>query len=91
LRVLSESKPVAKKDYQCDACNWLIEVGVNDIGLTFAEYRQVVKAKRNGWKIRKGEHYYKQAQIFDGEFCVFKGIPAIVDICQKYKLFDGCY
>lgn len=87
MQVISDSTPIARKDHRCDACDWLINAGVTDLGLSFGEYREVVKAKRNGWKIKKGQRYFKQVNIYDGEFGVFKGIPAITEICQKYDLF----
>jgi hypothetical protein len=85
--VLSETHPIAQKDYPCDASHWLHECD-GLYGLSMSEKRAIVKAKRNGWKIKKGERYVKQANIWCGDFCQFRAIPAIHDICLKHDLYD---
>ncbi len=85
--LLSHRTPVAKKDYSCDACVWIFESDYRH-GLTISEYRSIVKAQRNGCKIRAGEKYIYQASINYGDFCTFRAIPAIFDICIKYDMFE---
>ena len=87
--VLRESNPVARKNHHCDACEFILNNGVNGNGYPISELRIIVKAKRNGYKILKGEKYFNQVGIFDGDFYSFKGIPEIVELCQKYDLFDN--
>ncbi len=94
MRVLSEGTHTAKKEHPCNACEWLIEYGLSslkELNLTLSEYRAIAKAKSNGWKIKKGERYFKQAQIFEGDFCVFKAIPEINDICTKHNIYPNPY
>lgn len=86
--VLSEKTPKARKDYNCDAADWLINSGIIYEGqLSFSELRAVAIAKRKKWKILKGETYLYQANIWEGDFCTFKAIPAIHDICIKHDLY----
>ena len=79
----------AKKDYICNACEWLFETELIDF--TIAEYRAMVRAKRNGYMIKKGERYLRQVNVCGGDFMVFKAIPEIDEICQKYDIYqDVC-
>jgi hypothetical protein len=89
MTLLSESKPIAKKKHSCDACYWL-EDYIPDLmdQLTFQEKRSIVRAYR--WQKRKilpGQRYVKQVLKGD-DFCVYKAIPEIDEICFKYDLFN---
>lgn len=85
--LLRHSEPVAKKDYSCDACVWLFESDYR-YGLTISEYRSIVKAQRNGYKIKSGDKYIYQVGIYDGNFYIFRAIPDIHKICLKYDMYD---
>lgn len=85
--LLSHRTPIAKKDYSCDACVWLFESDYR-YGLTISEYRSIIKAQRNSYKIKVGQKYIYQASICYGDFCTFRAIPEIFDICIKYEMFD---
>lgn len=90
IEVLSESTPKASKDYPCQACRFLLDGGLRDVmkgPLTFAEKRAIAQAKANGYKILKGQTYLRQNNVDQGEFYVFKAIPAVHDIMIKYKLY----
>jgi len=83
----------AKKDYICDACDslcdYLFESEIT--GFTIAEYRAIVRAKRNRFMIKKGQEYLRQANVCGGDFMVFRAIPEIHDICLKYDIYqDVC-
>jgi len=80
------STPKARKDYRCDACEFINEA-INEGYFSFAEMRLIVKAKRNGWKIKKGEIYDKCSGKFDGDFSVFRAIPEMNDLCLKHDLY----
>ena len=82
--LLSESEPVARKDHNCDACESL---NYHNNGLTFSELRDVVKAKRNGWKIKKGQKYIRQNILSSEGIYTFKAIPEIDYICRKYDFY----
>ena len=88
VELIRETNQKARKIYSCDASSWLRESGILcENVLTFAEYREVVKAKRNGWMIQKGEIYNRQFNKCDGEVYYFISIPAILAICLKYDVF----
>jgi len=61
VQVISESKPKARKDYWCMASEFLTNGDIRDCTFTFTEWRYIVKAKRNNWKVKKGEIYTRQA------------------------------
>ena len=92
MRTISESEPVARKNYGCDACVWLTEYDWKELislGLTFAERRAVIKARQNGWRIMKGEKHL-QATIIgcENEIISWRAIPEIHAICLKYDIYE---
>lgn len=89
IETLSETNPKARKDHYCMACEWLLNEG-EWYRFSFAEKRKIVKAKRNQWKIKKGETYINQRNIFDGSIYTYKAITAIHDICIKHDIFADC-
>jgi hypothetical protein len=86
--VLSSSCPVARKDYSCDSWEWLSNAWPLGDFLSFTEMRKVVKAKRNSYKIKKGDRYFKQTGLYDGEFYTFRAIPDLNEICMKHDIYD---
>jgi hypothetical protein len=88
FRNLKSEIHTARKNYRCDACNWLeIEELRRNFHLTISEWRSIIKARNNGYKILKGEKYEYNVNIQDGDFQVFRCIPEINDICLKYELY----
>ena len=87
IEIIHESRPIARKNYHCDACNFLFEFDPCELGLTFAEKREVVKARQKRYKILKGERYIRQFNKDGGDAWTFRAIPAIDKICQKYDLY----
>ena len=85
--VIATRYPVARKSYRCDACEWL-RGALGAVDFTFAELRLIVQARRNGWMIQPGQMYVLCIQKVDGDFCVFRAIPAIDDLCHKYDLYQ---
>lgn len=88
IEVLSESKPIANKEHRCDACDRLLHYGYNGTGLTMKELRSVALAKRNNWKIAKGQQYIRQNNKCDGEIYTFKAIPEIHEICLRLEFYE---
>jgi hypothetical protein len=84
ITVLSESEPIARKQHNCSACEFILDCGVHGFGYTFAELRLIAKAKRNNYKIVKGQKYLKQNNVCDGEIYTFKAIPEMHELCLKY-------
>ena len=83
------TEQVARKDYSCDAWGWLDNDDWREFtSLTFSERKAIVRAKRNGFKIKAGERYIKTAGKWGGEFCTFRAIPALNDICKKYDVYE---
>ncbi len=87
MTILSEDSHIAAKDHHCSACEWLSE-SLNDYAFTFSERRAIVKARKNRWMIKKGEKYIVQNNVQDGEFYVFKAIPAIHKICIEHDIYE---
>ncbi len=89
---LRATNHIARKKYTCNACEWISEwighAGCYDYEFTYAELREIVKARRNAWSIVPGQEYIKQPQIYDGHFFVWRAIPAIHRICLKYDLYE---
>ena len=88
--LIAQTTPKARKNHICDAC-WTLRNYLTPTGnpLTFGEMRAVAIAKQNGWKILKGQTYVRQFNTDgSGEVWTFKAIPAILNICDKYKLYD---
>jgi hypothetical protein len=82
----------ARKDYPCDSSFYIKEM-LSDFPkgkLTFAEKRLIVEAKRDGWKILKGQPYEKQRNKFDGIINTFRSRPGLSKICNKYEFFPEC-
>ncbi len=84
--ILSKSTPVARKAHHCDALQYVL-ADYEDGMYTYAELRQIVKAKRQRGMILPGQRYLRIVQIYDGDFGVFRAIPEIDDICCKYDLY----
>jgi len=84
--ILSESKPIAKKVHHCNASEFIREY-INQGHFTVSDYRQIVKAKRNNWRIMPGERYIRQVIVRDGDFYCFKAIPEMDALCWKYDLY----
>ncbi len=79
------STPKAKKDYRCDACEWLINVGTDF--LSDEECAIYESAKAEGFKIRTGSQYIKCEGMWDGEFSVFRARPDINEICVRHQVY----
>lgn len=87
ITVIHESTPVARKQYRCDACERIIDA-VNDGRFTFAEYRKIVRAKRQGWQIQPGQKYVKQFNTDGRDVWTYRAIPEMHELCIEHDLFD---
>lgn len=93
MRTISQSKPVARKNYGCDACVWITESGAylnefNDYDFTATEEKAIATAKKNGWRVMKGEKH-SQASVVDcdGVLISWRAITAIHEICLEHELY----
>jgi hypothetical protein len=81
----------SRKDYQCQAAYWLHECGLNNLPkMNFSEYREIIKAKRQSWKVLKGQSYTKQFIVDGGQSWTFRAIPELHKICLKYEIYPEC-
>jgi len=86
---LAERQPIARKEYVCDACQFLFDTGlINDGLFSIREYRMIVQAKRNGYKIKKGQQYIKQITADGGKIFTYRAIPEIHDLVVKHGLYE---
>ena len=85
--LISERKPIARKDHDCMACEFIFSEGVNGFGYSFQELRIIAKAKKNMCKIKKGDKYINQTMRYEGELYTFKAIPEMHLICLNHDLY----
>lgn len=89
ISIIHESKPTARKEYNCDACNFLFNLSdICELGLSLSEYRSVAKAIQNNYRIQKGSKYVRQFNTDGSEAWTFRAIPEINDICLKFDLYE---
>ena len=88
VTILSESEPVARKDHNCMASDFILNQGVSGFGYSFSELRIIAKAKKNGYKIIKGQKYIKQNNIQCGDIYTFKAIPEMHEICLNHDHYE---
>jgi len=85
--LISNEVLTARKDHRCMASDFVREDLVNLIDcLSFTEKRELVKARRNKWMVKKGERYIRQCLKGDGIY-TFKAIPAMHDICIDHSCY----
>lgn len=79
----------ACKDHVCDA-SAVIRKYLGDLRgqLTFREYRLIASAKRDGWKIKKGQEYRCDVGVYEGEFQVLKSRPDMHQIIMDHELYS---
>lgn len=100
--VTNEETRVATERIECNASLYIKECLSDIVGdLTFAEKRQIVKARENGWHIKPGEQYryYKWWEAYydeeqgellpsdGGEECECCEIPEMAAICTRLNLW----
>lgn len=86
MQLIRQSEPIARKSYNCVACEYIQDF-LNQGYFTIADYRQIVIAKRQGWKIQPGQKYVKQTISDGGEIITYRAIPEMDALCSKYDLF----
>lgn len=84
--VLFDNLVKARKDYRCDAYERIMDV-IEDGYFNYAELRSIVRMKRQGGLIKKGQQYRRQVNTFDG-VGTFRADPGMDAICHKYNLYE---
>lgn len=88
-RTISSCYVVARKDYVCDASYWWKRSGYEPEECDHMEQTIVVlQAQENGFKILKGQRYFKAAVEDGGELSTYRAIPAMHDVVSSMNLFD---
>lgn len=77
----------ANKDHPCSACEWFGQSNFGQSDVTADEWQEIKSAEADGWKVKRGMQYIRQAVKHDGEVCVLKFRPEIHAICLKYDLY----
>lgn len=88
IEIIEDTNPKARKDYLCDACWSIRESMVYPDDFLGEDLEALKRAEANGWKIKKGDTYFKQKNKVDGELSTFRCIPEIADIYFKNDLND---
>lgn len=84
--LLAETRPVARKSYDCMAWPWIVE-GIESDDLTDDERLALENARKKGFKILPGEKYIKQSLKDGADPYTFRAIPELHAICLKYELY----
>jgi len=87
--VSTETHPVARKDYHCQASDWID----NTLGWGEEDYDEddravIKKALSEGCRIISGTKYLKVSGRYDGEFTTFRAREDLHAICEKYDLYE---
>ena len=87
------STQTAKKDYTCNGTSNFFESGLSfsDYGLSLSEAKILVKAKNDGYKIKKGTQYFECKGFYDEEWRVFRcrcDVEEVLNNCDFYRDWD---
>ena len=85
--LLTNKRPVARKEYNCMASDWIRECGWEDSDWSVDEATVIANAKRDDWMIRKGTRYVYQTGLFDGEIVTFRARVDLHAICVRHNLY----
>ena len=84
--VFTDSEPIARKDYKCNAYYFLSQLNESDFDSDDLLIYQAAKADK--FMIKKGTKYVKRVGKFDGEWQTFRGRIDLNDLCIKYDLYS---
>ena len=80
--------PFARKDYHCDAAEWINNSDLGDDEFTVEDLALIEKARSEGFKVLKGHKYIKVSGKWEGNFEVFRARPELNQICVEYEIYD---
>lgn len=86
IEIISEGMIPSSKERECNASLWLNE-SIEFLELTYSELKSFAKAKKNGFKIQKGERHLFQEIKQDGKIERMHSIKAIHDICINHDIY----
>lgn len=98
IEVLTDEIRTARKEYSCDASEYVREwvsegmyVPGRHIGesgkVKFSDLRKIAAARSEGYKILKGSKYKYQRNKYDGDIYSFRGRIDMTEMCHRYKLW----
>jgi len=79
--------PVAKKDYHCDASEFIGNASYPDEDYEPEDLAIIEQAKKENNKIKLGTKYIKTKGLWEGEWSVFRARIDLDEICRKYGLY----
>lgn len=88
MQVLSETEPVARKMYNCDASYVLIDLQ-NDGIFTPEEQSLIDAVKKQGWKILPGQKYRKCVCVDAGRISTYRALLEMDALLSKYDLYNN--
>jgi len=86
--LLTDERPIARKEYHCQASDWINDCGWADGDWTQEEAEDIEAARKDGWKIRKGERYVYQTGRHEGEMVTFRAKERLHEICLRHNLYE---
>ena len=84
---IAETTQVARKDYDCMACDW-INNSWGNFDFSVSELKSIARARKAGYKIKKGQKYIRQTNKFEGRIYTFVAIPEMDEICLKHDIYE---
>lgn len=87
--LLKDERRVARKEYHCQASDWIRDCGWEDDDWSKDEADAISSAKGDDWKILKGERYVYQTGVFDGEMVTFRAKINLHEICLRYSFYEA--
>jgi len=94
--VLKSGYVRARKDHPGDGSDYfdfaIKREGYNlaelkELGMSDDEIKSILDARERNFNIQKGEMYYCQVGVWDGDMYTFRTIKAIHEILVKYDLY----
>jgi hypothetical protein len=84
----TDSEPIARKDYICDAYRYWLSNCIADGDLSGDDLLIWEGAKADGFKIKKGMQYTKRQGLFDGVWQTFRARKDLNNLCLKFDLYS---
>jgi hypothetical protein len=83
-----ETTPKARKEYTCDAIDWILNDGLDSYEFSDEELSIIKNAESEKWKILKGTEYVKCEGKWEGDFSVFRARKDINQICIDHDIYS---
>ena len=88
-KVCTVTQPVARKEYNCEASDWIDNtIGWDESEFEPQDVETIRKARAERFKILPGTKYVKVSGFWDGDTSVFRARIDLDDICKRYDLYQ---